>query len=404
MILKKDLLDIINDQKNYNLKFDLGINRSDLNVLNIKSSFALIISGIRRCGKSTFLHQIKSKHNNYAFFNFEDTRLGNFELVDFNKLDNLLVDVYKKIEIYFFDEIQNIPKWEIYIRQLLDKNKKVVITGSNASMLSKELGTRLTGRYLKMEMFPFSYLEFLKFYNKKASLESFKLYFKKGGFPDFLKINDENILQQLLLNIIERDIVVRYNLRNSKTIKDLAIYLISNIGKEYSYNNLKKLFNLGSINTIISFISYLEESYLLFSINRFDYSIKKQNIYPKKIYCIDNGLARANSLSFSKDYGRLLENLVFIFLKKSFTNIYYYKTDNIECDFIIKEKNKITKAVQVCYDLNSDNKNREINGLVSALNKFKLKEGIILTYNQKDKLKIDNKLIKIVPVWKWILE
>ncbi|MFA5745313.1 MAG: ATP-binding protein [archaeon] len=403
MMLKKEIIDIVLDQKNALKNIDLGIPRSELKEVELTDSFAYVISGIRRCGKSVFLQQIRSNQKSWAYFNFEDTRLNAFSVADFTKLQEALIEVYGNIDIFFFDEIQNVKKWEIFVRQLLDNKKKVIITGSNASLLSKELGTRLTGRHLRKEMFPFSYNEFLKFTSQKSGEVSFKEYLVAGGFPEFLKYKNEEILQELLNNIIYRDIIVRHHLKESKTIKDLAVYLLSNIGKEYSYNNLKKLFEVGSINTIISYISYFEDSYLLFSINRFDYSIKKQLISQKKIYAIDNGFAKANSLSFSKDEGRMLENLVFINLRNHFESIYYYKDQNLECDFIIKEKEKITYAFQVCLDLSADNKVREINGLKLAMSKFKLNKGTILTLNQEDTIKEKDLVIQIVPVWKWKL-
>ena len=405
MLFYEDVLNIVKDQlKNNQVNRGLIIPRLKLNSTEIYPSIALIISGIRRSGKSTFLELLKDNQKDvYAYFNFEDTRLNNFEVLDFEKLDKALKEVYGNINIYFFDEIQNIPKWEIFVRQLLDKNKKVIITGSNASMLSKELGTRLTGRYLKQEIFPFSYQEYLSFKKEKDSLVSFNNYLSKGGFPEFLKFKKEAILQELLLNILERDIVVRYNLKNSKVLIDLTFFLISNIGKEYSFNSLKRQFNFGSVNTVSSFISYLENSYLFFSINRFDYSLKKQLVYPKKIYAIDNGLINVNSLSFSKDKGRLLENLVFISLRQRFlNNIYYYKTEKNECDFVVKEKDKIIEVVQVCYNLTIDNKEREILGLIAALKEFKLKKGIIVTLDQEDEILKDNLIIKILPYRKWI--
>lgn len=403
MLLKKEILGIVLDQKESLKNIDLGILRNDLDEIFPLDSFVYVISGIRRCGKSILLHQIRHKQKDFAFFNFEDTRLNNFAVTDFQKLQEVLLEIYGDTNIFFFDEIQNVNKWEIFVRQLLDHKKRVIITGSNASLLSKELGTRLTGRHLRKEIFPFSYDEFLRFTKKKINEDSFKEYLYLGGFPEYLKFRNEDILQELLNNIIYRDIVVRHHLKDSKIIKDLAIYLFSNIGKEYSYNNLKKTFSVGSINTIISYISYLEDSYLLFSINRFDYSLKKQQIYPKKIYAIDNGFAKANSLSFSKDQGRMLENLVFLNLRSKYNDIYFFKEDSLECDFIIKEKEKITMVFQVCLDLNLDNKDREINGLKSAMSKFNLNTGTILTLNQEDEIKENSKIIRIIPVWRWKL-
>ncbi len=397
MMLKEEINKIIIDQKKNIEAQETGIIREDLKETTITPNFVLIISGVRRCGKSVFLNQLKNKQEKCAYFNFEDTRLNNFNVDDFSKLEEQLTEIYNNPKTYFFDEIQNIKKWEIFIRQLQDKKKQIIITGSNASLLSKELGTRLTGRHLNKELFPFSFKEF-----KTLKKETIEKYLIAGGFPEYLKQENDQILQELLNNIIYRDIIVRHNIKDTKTIKDLTTYLLSNIGKEYSYNSLKKLFGVGSINTIINYISYLEDSYILFSINQFDYSYKKQIKQPKKIYAIDNGLITTNSVSLSKDLGRLLENLVFINLRKKYKNIYYYKKETNECDFIIKEKEKITTAIQVCYKLTPENKEREINGLLKALEFFKIDTGTIITYNQEEKIKINTKTIEVVPIEKFI--
>ena len=183
----------------------------------------------------------------------------------------------------------------------------------------------------------------------------------------------------------------------------MALYLLTNVGKEFSYNNLRKTFNLGSTNSAISFVSYFEDSYLLFTVPKFDYSLKKQLVNPKKVYSIDNGLTNVNSSSFSQDKGKMLENLVFVNLRKKYKNIFYFQEKN-ECDFVIKEGTKITKAVQVCFDLNEDNKDREINGLLEALEKFNLKGGMILTYKQEDEFRKKDKRIKVLPIWEWLVE
>lgn len=402
MILKDTLKGIVRSQKEEISNFDYGIERENVNQIEPNMSFASIISGVRRCGKSTLLRQLIKKLNEFYYFNFEDPKAINFEVGDFQKLNDVFKEEYGSHDYYFFDEVQNVHKWELFVRAMLDKDKKIVITGSNASLLSKELGTRLTGRHLRYELFPFSYREFLNFTNKKPNINSFQHYFIKGGFPEYLKFNNAQILQELLNDILIRDIAIRYNIRSIKTLKEMALYLITNIGKEFSYNLLKRTFNLGSTNTVIDFVSYFEDSYLLFTIQKFDYSLKKQLVNPKKIYSIDNGLSNANSTSFSEDKGKMLENIVFINLRKKYNEIFYFQEKN-ECDFVVKQGTNIRNAIQVCYDLNEDNKKREINGLLGAMKKFKLKEGLILTYAQEDKIKIDNSKIIIKPVWKWLM-
>ncbi|MHA1775938.1 MAG: ATP-binding protein [Promethearchaeota archaeon] len=401
MILKKVLKEIVKSQKANLSKYDFGIEREILNDITINKNFALVISGIRRCGKSTLLIQLMKELPDFYYLNFEDTRLLSFDNSDFQKLDEIFIEEYGESEYFFFDEIQNIQQWEIFVRSRLDQGKKFVITGSNASLLSKELGTKLTGRHLRYELFPFSYREMLKFLNKENNIASFEYYLKNGGFPEFLKLNNEQILQELFNDIVLRDIVARYGIREIKLIKELGIYLLTNVGKEFSFNKLKRIFHAGSINTIISFISYFEESYLLFSISKFSFSLKKQIVNPKKIYSIDNGLTKANSTSFSADHGRMLENLVFQELKRRYKKIFYFK-ENGECDFVIKEKEKITLAIQVCHELNENNMKREFDGLIEALIKFNLKEGLVLTYDDEDEVIYENKKIIIKPVRNWM--
>lgn len=400
MMLKNELEKTVLKQQSY-LKKELGVSR----IFDIKliPKFVTIISGVRRCGKSTVVRQfLKGKHPIY-YLNFEDISLAEFELKDFMLLESIFLNKLGSKGVYFFDEIQNIIGWEKYIRQLVDSGEKVIITGSNASMLSKELGTRLTGRHITLELYPFSYKEFLRIKKKENSNKMFEFFLQKGGFPEYLKTDDSDILRNLFLDILYRDVVNRNDLRNETAIKSLLHYLISNIGKEISYNKLKDITGVGSGNTISQFINYFEQSYLLFSVKKFDYSLKKQLVNPKKIYCIDTAIIASNAFSFSENKGRMLENLVFLELKRRNQDIFYHK-DKKECDFLVHENMHVTQAIQVCCSLELDNKDREIEGLLEALEIHGLKKGLILTVDQEDKLQISGKTIIVMPVWKWLLE
>ncbi|MGE0792677.1 MAG: ATP-binding protein [Candidatus Woesearchaeota archaeon] len=401
MLLNTKLKEIIESQRKFMSSLDLGVSREE-NV-EIISSFATIITGIRRCGKSTFLNQLLHKNEKYYYLNLEDPRLEGFDLSDFNEVENIMYELYGKKGVFFFDEIQNIDKWEKFIRYLVDKKEKVILTGSNASLLSKELGTKLTGRHIQKEMFPFSYDEFLKLKKQKKSLQSFEEYFIKGGFPEYLKNNNQVVLNQLISDIVYKDVIVRFNIKNNVLLNKLALFLISNVGKEFSYNSLKNMFEVKSVQTIIDYIAFLENTYMLFTIPCFNYSYKKQQVNPKKVYSIDNGFSSVNTISFSKDKGRMLENIVFLNLRRKHKEIFYFK-EKKECDFLVKEKDKIILAYQVCYELTEQNKEREINGLVEALDKFNLKEGVILTLNQEQEFVVDSKKVKLIPVWKWLIE
>ncbi|MBI2666727.1 ATP-binding protein [Candidatus Woesearchaeota archaeon] len=355
----------------------------------------MLIKG--RCGKSTLLHQLLKREKNYFYCRFEDSRLSGFAIEDYPQLDVAFHETFGKSDVYFFDEIQNIPSWEIFVRSLLERGKKCYITGSNASLLSKELGTRLTGRHLDFELFPFSYVEMLQYTSKSSSAASFEKYLTLGGFPEFLFHKQMEPIQEIFNDVLLRDIVVRYGLREIRTLQELARFLISNTGKEFSYNKLAKMLDV-SVMTIIAYVSYLEEAYLLFTLPKFSFSYQKQLVNPKKIYVIDNGFAAANSASFSGDKGRLLENAVFLHLRRKYKELFYFKGKK-ECDFLVREKGKITRAVQVCWKVTEENKTREIEGLQEALQALKLENGAIITFDQEDKL--GN--IELIPAWKFFL-
>jgi predicted AAA+ superfamily ATPase len=360
-----------------------------------------VITGIRRCGKSTLMKQIMSRHySKIVFFNFEDSRIFGFDVDDFQKLDEI---IEPEPDAYFFDEIQNVDSWEIYIRQLHDQGAKVFITGSNASLLSKELGTRLTGRHLRHEIFPFAYTEFLQYTKQKISVSSFDDYLTAGGFPEYLSVRNPEILQTLLKDIVMRDIAIRHNVRNTKTLMDITLFLLSNIGKECSYNSLKKNFGIGSANTTSDYLSWLEDAYLFFFVPRFSWSAKNISINPRKVYAIDNGMVNANTLSFTDDKGRLLENVVYLSLRQLPFTIYYYR-ELKECDFVVFENKKCKMLLQVCWEINGDTKLRETEGLLDAMNYFQKNEGIIVTFNQRDTLRIHGKTIHLIPATEFLTD
>lgn len=402
MILKQVISEVIEHQSGLLEGKSLGIKRYDLESLKLYDSFVLVISGVRRCGKSTFLKQIlKSRFKQVLFLNFEDPRLSGFELSDFAKIDELTKE--SQPEVMAFDEIQNVSEWEKYIRTKQDEGQQIIVTGSNASLLSKEFGTRLTGRYISRELFPFSYPEYLQFAGLEANAESLSGYLDNGGFPEYLKTRDEEVLFRLMDDIIYRDIAVRYGLKQHQTLRQLAIYLISNSGKYYSQNSLKNLFEIGSVRSVSDYVAWLEDSYLLFSMPKFSFSLKKQIYNPKKVYCVDTGLASVNSLSMSKDYGRKLENLIFLHLRKNCKTVFYYSEKN-ECDFIVVQKGQPTKAIQVCYQLTTDNLSRELKGLEEAMNELKLENGLIITHDQEDSFEVNGKFVRAIPAWKYLMQ
>lgn len=395
MIQIEFLKEIIEQQRLSLMSKDMGMHREQLLSLPDSKSHALIVSGIRRCGKSTLLFQLlREKYPQALYLNFDDPRLYDFNPADFVKLDSLIAE--RNSSVVMFDEIQLVNGWERYVRQKLDENIQVFVTGSNASLLSSELGSSLTGRHITKELFPFSFSEYCRFRKLEPGSESTLGYLKEGGFPEYLKQKDSDILTSLLDDIIVRDIAVRYNIRDVRTLQRLTLFLLSNIGNRITGNKLKTNFGISSTTTILEYFSHLEQSYLMAFVPMFDYSLKRQNINPKKVYAIDSGLIENTTPHFKKDEGHRLENLVYLLLRRKTKEIYYYSGTG-ECDFLIVEKGVITSALQVCLELNNDNLRRETDGLFEAMGKFQLKQGTIITLTQTDHFVRDDMNIEVLP-------
>lgn len=347
------------------------------------------------------MHQLlKKRHTEALYVNFYDPRLYDFELSDFQKLDDLIKESGNNV--LMFDEIQVIKGLEKYVRQKLDEKHKVFVTGSNASLLSSELGTSLTGRHITKELFPFSFDEFCHFKDCDTDKTSVLEYMRWGGFPEHLKTGSEEILINLLDDILVRDIAVRYGIKDTRGLKRLTVYLLSNIGNLTSANKLREPSGISSTTTVLEYLSHLEQSYLISLVPLFDLSLKKQSINPKKIYAVDLGLVKANVSMIKEDEGHKLENMVYNSLRSRYNEIYYHKGTG-ECDFIVLDKGKISQAIQVCFHLNSDNRERELTGLVDALRKYHLSEGILVTLSQEDLFEVEGFRIQVVPSYKYCL-
>lgn len=396
-----ELQAVVNEQLDVLYSFELGTSRELLGSLPVTNSHALVVSGIRRCGKSVLLHQfIRNEIDEVFYFNFADIRLYEFSVSDFILLDETIRGSGKKI--LFFDEIQIIKGWELFVRQKLDQSVRVIITGSNARMLSVELGTNLTGRHISKELFPFNYKEFCSFHALQNNKESLISFLNKGGFPEFLKTDNSELLSFLIEDIIYRDIATRHAIRDISGLKNLCIYVMSNIAKPVSPSKLTSIIGVKSPSTVLEYLSYFESSYLLNLVPRFSYSVKGQMLSEKKIYVVDNGLVNVASISASKDIGRKFENAVYWSIRRKTKNIWYFSDGTSECDFIYKLDDDYF-AIQVCYEMNGDNQEREINGLLAALKFFNLSRGIILTVDQTDKILINGYEIDVIPAYKFDL-
>lgn len=378
----------------------------------------IIITGVRRSGKSTLLKilvsELKLKEKSYLYINFNDERFVNFDTEDFQKiLDFTIEQNYQDRCMLFIDEIQEVNKWEKWIDRIKEKHQ-ILITGSNSKLLSKEISTILTGRSMSINLQPFSFREFLdaknipykefKFDVRQHSKirSAFSEYLSRGGIPKVVTEGDERILSELYENIIYRDIIKRFNYRLEKPIKEISNLLLSSISKELSLRNISEVTGITNLLTTKFIIDTFEKTFLFFFVAKFDYSLRKQIQNPRKVYCIDNGFVTKVGFRFSDDKGRMLENLVFLELRKENKEIYYFSGKN-ECDFLVKEKTRITQAFQVCYTLNADNREREINGLLEAMEKFSLKKGTIMTFDQEERIKKNGKEIIVIPLWRWLL-
>ena len=362
------------------------------------SSFARIITGVRRCGKSTVVQMLFLKKGAF-YLNFEDTSLYEFDTKDFEILNEAIEKFSKEHSCKYlcFDEIQSVKGWEIFVHRKLEENYLVIVTGSNASLLSWELGTRLTGRHLDYEMFPFSFEEYCNLKKIKTTAKSFSKYLKQGGFPEAIKNESGEILQRLFDDILTRDIAVRHSIRDVRTLKILSLYLATNCGNLVSGSKLSAQLGIKTNVTILEYLSYLEQCYLFFFVPKFNYSAKAQSVNPKKVYCIDTGMIQSVTLSSNADAGRMLENAVFIELRRRTKNIWYYAEASFECDFLYGRDVVPENAVQVCYELTSENREREVRGLVETCKKFPGVKPLIVTFNQKDKISYDGMIIEAVP-------
>lgn len=424
MNIKPDLLkQIIADQhEEHQLPSDYYARTQEANLETLASTKEiLVLTGLRRAGKSVLLQRIRQQatESDY-YFNFEDERLVNFSSMDFQILQMMFIEMFGVQTHFYFDEIQNIPGWEMFIRRLYNADNKVFITGSNANLFSADLGTRLTGRYISVAIYPLSFKELAQtMLPDSIAIEHhsttmmgkirhlFQQYLISGGIPEFVKHGQIDYLRTLYESILYRDIIVRYKINNAASIKQLVFFLASNCSKEMTYNALRKVLDIRSATTVAKYCEYLANSYLCFFVNRYSDSVKAQLSAPKKVYFIDHAIARALGFRFSEDNGRMLENIVFIELKRRQFDIYYHR-EKKECDFIIRQGAHTIAAIQVCQHLyDPKTKQREIAGLIEALKRFSLKEGYLLTDNTESIEQHTNDgssyTVHIIPIWKWLL-
>ena len=397
--LSSILQTVSNQRKNFLAKSkNCTVREVDKEKLSPVPEFARVVTGVRRCGKSTLLQMFLSNRE-FFYLNFDDSELYGFSSSDFPILNAAIASFSSdnKTRILCFDEFQNIEGWETFVHARLSDGYLVYVTGSNANLMSSELGTRLSGRHLDMELFPFSFKEFCSLCNLSPEKnDSLYEYLTQGGFPEYLTYKNDEILKTLIDDILTKDIAVRYGIRDLNSLRILAKFLASSCGNLVSGSKISSQLNLKTKATVLEYMGYMEQSYLFSFIPRFDYSPMSQTANPKKVYCIDTALAQAVSLSMTQNKGKLLENAVFLSLRRRTKNIWYYSEPSFECDFLFGFGNTPEHAAQVCYELNDENMERELRGVTATCRKFGIDRPMIVTFGQKDRISYDDMIVDVV--------
>ncbi len=388
----------------------------------LSSDLIKVILGPRRAGKSVFALMLL-KDQSFAYFNFDDESLPGEEQIDLDELMTELKLAYGETKYILFDEIQNLPKWELFVNRLHRAGYNLVLTGSNASLLSKELATHLTGRHIPIEILPFNFMEVLKAKHYEVSAEKLLVpdekakllghmeqYMTNGGYPEVVTkgVDPRGYLDVLFDAVLFKDVVKRHKVRFSEQIDNLGSYLINNVSSQYGAKKLSNVLGFKSQVTLENYLGYLTEAYLIFSLKRHSTKAGMRLRSPKKTYVVDNGFVTAKAVQHSPNSGKLMENLVFIELVKKGNQpnreLFYYKTRNDrEIDFVLKKGYEVVELIQVCYDLaNPDVEEREVKALIEASKELNVTKLTVLTWNEKREVGKDGMTIQFIPLWDWL--
>jgi len=384
---------------------------------NLQSDLIKVITGPRRAGKSVFAIQML-EGTDFAYLNFDDERL--VTVTDYDELLKAIRQVYGETKALLFDEIQNLKNWELFVNRLHRRRFNIIITGSNAYLLSRELSTHLTGRYVEFQIFPFSFSEFLKTKGFQVDetlglkekqgllLNHLDVYLEKGGYPEVLvkEVDARNYLATLFESILFKDIVKRYGVRYTKKLDDLARYLVTNHSSEFSYTKIRSALEFRSVHTVENYTDYLMEAFLVFRVDRFSYKLKEQMKSPKKAYAYDTGVINAVKFKAARDSGRLIENLVAIELIRRGSDFYYYRSNNgKEVDFVLRKGLKVDQLIQVCYDIDDySTRKRELSALVKAGKDLRCGNLTILTWDHMADEMHAGSRVHFLPLWRWLIE
>lgn len=397
MILKSVLFNIINSQQQLFFNKEIGNYRELKLDFQHENQQLIVVNGIKRTGKSTFLYQLyKQNFQDVFYINFGHPGLYGFDHNDFFKLDEIIKAFGNKV--LFFDEITELEGWQRYVRQKLDEGFKVLITASNSQILNDDSALNLTGRYITKDLLPFSYQEFCNWNQLEKNEESVLSYMQNGGFPGQQNRNNSEYLSQLFDDIVVREIGLRFGVRDLKSFKRLAMHLVLNIGELITGNQLKTKLGIKTTSTAVDYLSYLEAGFLMYYLPKFSYSARKQMVNPRKVYLVDTGFFAANTFLWEEKVEQLLENLVFLRLRIEYSELYYFAENN-SCDFIAFDQDKAVQAIQVTRNLQQDNLETELNGVYEAMDFFELTEGTIITMNQTDRFEKNGKVVEVIPFY-----
>jgi predicted AAA+ superfamily ATPase len=419
-MIKSALRQIIIDQQIF-LTRTKGLIPRDYDIRSILDSEEIIVlSGIRRCGKSSLLTLIAQQITGpKLFINFDDIRFSDWSIENFQHIYEVIGELFGpdgQVTL-LLDEIQNIPGWERWLNNLYQYQIKTIVTGSNASVLSSELGTYLTGRHRTIRVHPFSFNEFLTYHGiaiknpdhisspQKGEISRFlRMYLNQGGFPSVVKSQDISLSEQYLSDIMYRDIFARFGIREVKEFRDLTVYLITNAARTISYKTLSDIAGVKSVSTVKNYLEYLEQAFLVFRLAPLSYSLKAMVRASYKVYAGEVSFITAAGFHVSEDLGQMIENLAYLHLTRTSPEMFFYSGKR-ECDFLIKTGRSVQEAIQVSVTLaDPKTRERELKGLSEAMEKFNISKGCILTLDEEGEVALPGNMVRIIPLWKWLLQ
>lgn len=425
MVGEKTIIQVLAEQKEYmdGYQPDGWVTRREEHLFELDSTLAQVVIGVRRSGKSTLCHKVLLEHNvKYGYANFDDDRLANLRVEDLNTVLSCIYQIYSTdIKYIFLDEIQDVDGWHLFVNRLLRTNLHVIVTGSNAKLLSGELATHLTGRYNEIRLFPFSFREYCDFHHIETNglttkieagiKRAFMEYVTDGGFPELQNIrNKRGYVQSLLEAIVSKDIQQRFRIRNVDTLRKIANHLINNVCQEINYGNIAETMGVTD-QTVKKYVDFLRQAFLVQILNKHSFK-SKERIRNAKAYIVDPGLQNNRDNSFAaENIGWRLENVIYIELLRRCTNyfldIYYYKESprSKEIDFVVCNQDKAVELIQVAYDIdNQKTFYRETSSLIKASAKLHCDNLTLIAFTQTRDEEIDGKCIKILSATDWLLK